>query len=183
MIAILLVLYFERGVSVTHCITVSTYSVSSAVSHCSITDIDINVVMDEDDYNVMQNWMKVAEWREAKREQEEEERVMMRGIQRVRMSGISNREFFQVDRRDEIRQEEQRMKKKKENEDKKRKQDEELKRMQVEEEKRMQDAEQKRKDQEDNQESQSLFDIHEAMTKAENRRRELANLAKLYKKQ
>ena len=47
----------------------------------------------------------------------------------------------------------------------------------------MQDEEQKRKDQEDNQESQSLFDIHEAMTKAENRRRELANLAKLYKKQ
>ena len=49
----------------------------------------------------------------------------------------------------------------------------------------MQDEEQKRKDQEDqdNQESQSLFDIHEAMTEAENRRRELANLAKLYKKQ
>jgi len=127
----------------------------------------------EDDYKVMENWMKVAEWREAKRQQEEEERVMSRGVQRVRLSGISNREFFQVDRRDEIRQQ-QRMKKQ---------EDEDEKKKQEEEEKRMHDEEEKRKDQEDTQESQSLFDIHEAMTKAENRRRELANLAKLYKKQ
>ena len=127
----------------------------------------------EDDYKVMENWMKVAEWREAKRQQEEEERVMSRGVQRVRLSGISNREFFQVDRRDEIRQQ-QRMKKQ---------EDEDEKKKQEEEQKRMQDEEEKRKDQQDTQESQSLFDIHEAMTKAENRRRELANLAKLYKKQ
>ena len=99
-----------------YCITVCTY----CSQHCPIKDkVFINVVMDnEDDYKVMENWMKVAEWREAKRQQEEEERVMSRGVQRVRLSGISNREFFQVDRRDEIRQQ-QRMKKQEDEDEKK----------------------------------------------------------------
>ena len=65
--------------------------------------------MEDMDDKVMANWIKVAEWREAKREEEEERRVMSKGIRRVRERGITNREFFQVDRHDEIRQEQKRM--------------------------------------------------------------------------
>ena len=144
----------------THCITVSTYSVSSAVSHCSITDIDINVVMDEDDYNVMQNWMKVAEWRQAKREQEEEERVMMRGIQRVRMSGISNREFFQVDRRDEIRQEEQRMK---------------------QEQERLKKEEERKKKEEEPEQSQSLLEVEDRNSVTPSQKIKFENFSKKFR--
>ena len=51
---------------------------------------------------------------------------------------------------------------------------------QDEEEKRKQDEEEKRKDKEDDQQSQTLFAIHESIGKTENRERKLA---KLYKKQ
>ena len=104
--------------------------------------------MDNMDDKVMANWIKVAEWREAQREEEEERRVMSDGIRRVRERGITNREFFQVDKRDEIRREEQRMK-------------QEQERMKEEQErKKKEEEEQKRITQQDEQ-SQSLLELEE----------------------
>ena len=89
--------------------------------------------MDNMDDKVMANWIKLAEWREAQREEEEERRVMSDGIRRVRERGITNREFFQVDKRDEIRWEEQRMKQEQERmkkeQERKKKEEEEQKRI------------------------------------------------------
>ena len=92
--------------------------------------------MEDMDDKVMANWIKVAEWREAQREEEEERRLMSDGIRRAR--GLTNREFFQVDRRDEIRQEEQRMK---------------------QEQERMNKEEERKKKEEEQEESQSLLEV------------------------
>ena len=93
---------------------------------------------------------------------------MFEGIQDFRLSGYKARDFFNVDRRDARRQEEKRIKKEEQEEEEKRKKEEEEKR--------------KEEEQEDQEESQSLFGMHEAMTKAENRRRKYDNFAKLFKK-
>ena len=123
----------------------------------SVTKIILTVTRDNTTYMMddwFKNWCDVAEWRENQREKEEEKKIMSEGIQIVRLSGISNRDFFQVDDRDARRQEEERIKKEKE------KQDED------EEEKRKQD-EATRKDKEDDEQSQNLFKIHEAIARSE----------------
>ena len=74
------------------------------------------------------------------------------------MSGISNRDFFQVDRRDAIRQEDRRRQEEERIKKEKGKQDEE--------EKRKQD-EATRKDKEDDEQSQNLFEIREAIARSE----------------
>ena len=140
-----------------------------------------------DDLTSFLNWCDVAEWRENQRQKEEEQKVLSEGIQRVRLSGISNRDFFQVDRHDAIRQEdrrrqeEERIKKEKEKQDeeeeqKRKKYDEEEKRKKKEEEQR------KEEEEEHQEQSQSLFRIHQEMTKDENRRRKYDNFAKLFRK-
>ena len=177
----------------TDCITLSTY----CSLHCSLTHIVfINVfqfVMD-DDYNVMQNWINVAEWREKKREEEEEKRKMFVGCQNVRLSGAhKNRQFFNIDARNEYRrQEQERIKKEKrdffniDGRKEYRRQEEERIKMEEEEEeeKRKKKEEEQRKEEEEEhqEESQSLFGMHQAMTKAENCRRKYDNFAKLFKK-
>ena len=151
----------------------------------------------DDDYNVMQNWMKVAEWREAKREQEEEKRKMFLGCQNVRLSGDhKNRQFFNIDARNEYRRQEQeeqeRMKKVKRDffnidgrKEYRRQQEERMKMEEEEEEekRKKKEEEQRKEEEEEHQEqSQSLFRMHQEMTKDENRRRKYDNFAKLFKK-
>ena len=133
-----------------------------------------------DDLTSFLNWCDVAEWRENERQKEEEQNVMSQCIQRVRLSGISNQDFFQVDRRDAIRQEE-RIKKEKEKQD----EEEEQKRKKYDEEEKMKkkEEEQRKEEEEEHQEqSQSLFRMHQEMTKDENRRRKYDNFAKLFRK-
>ena len=123
--------------------------------------------MDNMDDKVMANWIKLAEWREAQREEEEERRVMSDGIRRVRERGITNREFFQVDKRDEIRREEQRMK-------------QEQERMKKEQERKKEEEEQKRITQQDEQ-SQSLLELEERNAESPYRKRQYENFAKLFR--
>ena len=123
--------------------------------------------MDNMDDKVMANWIKLAEWREAQREEEEERRVMSDGIRRVRERGITNREFFQVDKRDEIRREEQRMK-------------QEQERMKEEQERKKEEEEQKRITQQDEQ-SQSLLELEERNAESPYQKKKYENFAKLFR--
>ena len=150
----------------------------------------------DDNYNVMQNWMKVAEWREAKREQEEEKRKMFLGCQNVRLSGDhKNRQFFNIDARNEYRRQEQeeqeRMKKVKRDffnidgrKEYRRQEEERFKMEEEEEEKRKKKEEEQRKEEEEEhqEQSQSLFRMYQEMTKDENRRRKYNNFSKLFRK-
>ena len=124
--------------------------------------------MDNMDDKVMANWIKLAEWREAQREEEEERRVMSDGIRRVRERGITNREFFQVDKRDEIRREEQRMK-------------QEQERIKEEQERKKKEEEEQKRITEEQEESQSLLEIEERNAESPYAKRQYENFAKLFR--
>ena len=124
--------------------------------------------MDNMDDKVMANWIKLAEWREAQREEEEERRVMSDGIRRVRERGITNREFFQVDKRDEIRREEQRMK-------------QEQERMKEEQERKKKEEEEPKRITQQDEQSQSLLELEERNAESPYQKKKYENFAKLFR--
>ena len=87
---------------------------------------------------------------------------------KFKKSGTTNREFFQVDQRNAIREQERRVK-------------EEQQRVKEEQQRVKEEEERKKKQEEEEEESQSLFDIHERMSETPQRKRQLENVAKLFR--
>ena len=102
----------------------------------------------------------------------DEQKLLKEGCEKVKMSGTTNREFFQVDLRNAIREQERTQQQERIKEQERMKEEEERKKKEEEEQKRITQEEE---------ESQSLFEIEERNAESPYRKRQYENFANLFR--